>query len=75
MFYHDSYLFYQKVKMIPESIRTFWYKGSAENKETNKNRKRAISLKNNSPDSKAEFWKETISYIWRSILFRYEIII
>ena len=27
-----SFIFYQKSKMTPGSIRTFWYKGSAENK-------------------------------------------
>ena len=27
------YLFYQKSKMIPGTIRTFWYKGSAEVKD------------------------------------------
>ena len=31
MFYYD-FLFCIEVKMIPRSIRTFWYKGSTENK-------------------------------------------
>ena len=33
MFYNVFHLFTKKYKMIPVSIRTFWYKGSAENEE------------------------------------------
>ena len=43
--------------MVLWSIRTLWYKGSAEYKETNKSDKVALSFKNDSPDSKADFLK------------------
>ena len=31
--YHDLFNFYKKSNLILWSIRTFWYKGSAENKD------------------------------------------
>ena len=37
-------IFYQKSKMIPGSIRTFWYKGSAENKGKCQVRKNGVYL-------------------------------
>ena len=43
------------MEMILWSIRTFWYKGSAENKEEWQVRKKALFLKDNSPDWKADF--------------------
>ena len=39
------HLLYQKVRMIPRSIHTLWYKGSAENKEKKQLRKRTMSFK------------------------------
>ena len=39
MLYHDFSLFYEKVKMIMWSIRTFWYNGSAENKKMTTSKK------------------------------------
>ena len=40
------FIFYQKSNIILWSIRTFWYKGSAENKKKNTcSRKRYISQK------------------------------
>ena len=46
MFYHVFSQFYQKSKIILWSIRTFWYKGSAENKKKKHVReKRYISQK------------------------------
>ena len=41
--------------MILWSMRTFWCKGSAENKGKWQIRAKARSLKNSSPDSKADF--------------------
>ena len=41
--------------MVLWSIRTFWYKGSAEIKEKRQVRKRALFLKNNNPGLKADF--------------------
>ena len=38
MIYHAFTFVYKKSKMIPGSIRTFWYKGAAENKAEHKNR-------------------------------------
>ena len=46
--YHDSSLVYQKSKMIPGSIRTFWYKDSAESKGNDKFGKRSTSHKDSS---------------------------
>ena len=40
------FIFDKQNKMIPRSIRTFWYKGSAENKETWQVKKKSVSLKN-----------------------------
>ena len=58
VFYNYCSLFYQTVKMILWSIRTLWYKGSAENKDKRQGRKQIIPLKNTSPDSKADFWEK-----------------
>ena len=41
--------------MILWSIRTFWYKGSAENNEKWQVRKKALFPKNNNPGLKADF--------------------
>ena len=46
MIYHVFPFFYPKSNMILLSIRTFWYKGSAENKKKHIFAKRCISLKN-----------------------------
>ena len=50
--------FYQKSNMILWSIRTFWYKGSAENKKRNMFAKRPISHKNSSLNLKGVFNKK-----------------
>ena len=47
------FIFYQKSNMILWSIRTFWYKGSIENKGKNMFAKKGISLKNSSLKLKA----------------------
>ena len=59
VFYNDFSIFYEKMKMILWSIRTFWYKGSAENEEKMQVRTKAPFLKNNSPDWKADFPKKS----------------
>ena len=41
--------------MILRSVRTFWYKGSAVNKETRPVQKRILSPKDNSPGLEAYF--------------------
>ena len=71
MFYNVFSLFYQKVKMILWSIRTFWYKGSAENKGNWQVRKKGYISQNSSPDSKADFSKQSILGVWSLILRRY----
>ena len=43
VFYHVCSQFYQKSNMILWSIRTFWYKGSAENKKKHVRKKAYIS--------------------------------
>ena len=58
MFYNDVSLLYQKMKIILWSIHTLWYKGSAPNKEKRQGRKMSLSLKNSSPESKADFSKK-----------------
>ena len=73
VFYPDFSLFYQKVKMILWSIHTFWYKGSSGKKENDKFEKRALSLKNSSPDSKADFSKKVLFLVWRLILSAWRI--
>ena len=55
MFYHVFSQFYQKSNMILWSIRTFWYKGSAENKNKKMFAEKGISLKNSSLKLKAWF--------------------
>ena len=51
--------FYQKSNMILWSIRTFWYKGSAENKKNKHVRKKSISLKNSSLKQKVWFFQKS----------------
>ena len=46
------------MKMILRSIRTFWYKGSATKKETNRVKKQSRFLKNSSPSLKADFHQQ-----------------
>ena len=75
MFYNDFSEFYTKVKMILWSIRTFWYRGSAENQKNDKFQKRAISFKNSSPDLKADFSEKSLFGISRLILSRYDVIL
>ena len=69
--------FYGKVKMILLSIRTFWYKGSTENKEKWEVQKmRAVlTLKNSSQDSQADLSEKFIIAIWRLILRVWHIIL
>ena len=55
------------MKVILWSIRTFWYKGLAKIKEKIKFEKRRLSLKNSSPDSKADFRKVFIWYLGYNI--------
>ena len=57
LIYNEFSLFYEKVKMILRSIRTFWYKGLAKTKTISSSKKRPPSLKNSSPGSKAIFQK------------------
>ena len=61
--------------MIPRSMCTFWYKGSAKTREIDKFENRTMFLKNNSPDSKADFLTKLVLGVWRlMILSRYDII-
>ena len=53
-----SHFFYQAVEIVPVSIRTSWYKGSADNNGKCQVREKALSLKN-SPYSKAHFGKKS----------------
>ena len=57
------------------AIHTFWYKGSAEDKDKWQVRKRAISLKNSSLDSEADFSEKSLLGIWRLILSRCDIVL
>ena len=50
--------------MILRSIRTFWYKGIATNKEMSSSKKRPLSLENKIPGSKADFFRKVC--IWYS---------
>ena len=64
----------QRSTWPPRSIHTFWYKGSVGNKETRQARKTDMFLKNNSPASKAGFWKKSLLGVWRLLLSRYVIV-
>ena len=64
---------YQKVEMIFWLIRTFWYTGPAENNGKLQFQKRAIPLKDSSPDSKADFSEKSLLGVWALILGRYDI--
>ena len=55
MFHYDCSLLYQKTKIILWSIHTFWYKGSAENREQWQVRQKVVFIKNISPGLKADF--------------------
>ena len=55
IFYVTSY---QKPTMISRWIRTFGYKVRQKTIENDKFGNRPTSLKNNNPDSKADFWKK-----------------
>ena len=50
--------------MIQRSIRTFWYKGSAESKEKGQVRKIDMFFKNSCLDSKANFSKKLMLCMW-----------
>ena len=53
--------FYQQSNMILWSIRTFWYKGSAENNKKNMVAKKCISLKNSSLKFKVCFFFKKVN--------------
>ena len=74
VFYNEVSLFFKENEMVLWSIRTFWYKGSAENKENGKFEKK-LYLKNCSPGSKADFSEKSKFGIWKLILSRYDIIL
>ena len=65
---------YPKSNMILWSIRTFWYKGSAENKGKQHVRKKSISLKNSSLKLKVIFSQKLRYDVNMLILVRYDII-
>ena len=50
--------FYQKSNMILWSIRTFWYKGSAENKERMHVRQKAYISKKKQPKTKSMIFQK-----------------
>ena len=61
--------------MLLWSIRTFWYKGSAENGKNDQFEKNVMSLKNSSPGSKADFSEKSKFGVWRLILSRYAMVL
>ena len=63
--------------MIIWSIHTFWYniRVRPKTKKNDKIEKRTTSLKNSSPDSKADFSEKLVLGIWRLILVRYDIVL
>ena len=57
------FTFYQKSKMILWSIRTFWYKGSAENTKKKHVRKKAYISQKQQPETQSVFFQKQIE-IW-----------
>ena len=71
VFYHVFSLYYQKSNIILWSIRTFWYKGSAENKKKQHvHGKRHISQKSQ-PKTKSTILGKLRCDVKRLILVRY----
>ena len=70
---HLLFTFCQKVKMILWSIQTVWYQGLAKTMNNDKFKKSPLTLKNSSPDSKADFSQRLLFGIWSLILIRYDI--
>ena len=71
--YNYISLFYETMKVSLWSIRTFWYKGLAKTKMKNDEFGKCLSVKNNSPGSKADFPKKTSFGIWMLISSEYDI--
>ena len=63
--------FYQKSNMILWSIRTFWYKGSAENKGKTHVRKKGYTSQKQQPKTKSMIWGKMIYDVKMLILSRY----
>ena len=75
MFYHDASLFHQKVK---GSYGRYTHSGRSDRPKTKENDKfwkRALSLKNSSPDSKADPSEKLVLGIWQLISSRYDIVL
>ena len=69
-------IFYQKSKMLLWSIRTFWYKGSAENKKKSQVRKKCYIFQKQQPKTQRLIWGEKLRYDAKFlILSRYDIIL
>ena len=58
MFYNVFFTFYEQMKMILWSIRTSGIRVRPKARKNDKFEKRTISLKNSSPDLKADFPKQ-----------------
>ena len=73
--YYGFSLFDQKSNMILWSIRTFWYKGSAENKKNNHAREtKQYFSRTTTKNSKYDFSKKSRYDVNMLILSRYDII-
>ena len=68
-------IFYQKPKIIPGSIGTFWYKGSAEKQGKRHVREKAYICQKQQPKTKSVIFQKMSRYgEKRLILSRYDII-
>ena len=60
MIAHEFLLSYQKSKTILWSIRTFWYKGSAENKEKTHVREKACISQKQQPKTQSMIFQKSL---------------
>ena len=63
MLYQFFYFVYQKSKMILWSIRSFWYKGSAGNKEQKQVREKAYIYQKQQPKAQRRILQQNMK-IW-----------
>ena len=74
--YNVFSLFYQKSNMILWSIRTFWYKGSAENKKKKTYPRQNHISQKQLPKTKSVIFRKKLRYdVERWVLVRYDIIL
>ena len=70
------FILYQKSNMILWSIRTFWYKGSAENKNKQTCSHKKIYLSNTAAKTQSRMFRKSLDMVEkRLILARYPIIL